>query len=73
MKIIKNDIKINKENRERGFIQIIIIIIIALLLLKYFGLTITGILEYFHLTWGEIITWLKQALNWFKDLVYSVL
>ncbi|OGI60182.1 hypothetical protein A2641_03840 [Candidatus Nomurabacteria bacterium RIFCSPHIGHO2_01_FULL_37_25] len=67
---MKNNIT---NNKEKGFIELIIIIIIALLLMKYFGLTITGILNYFHLTWPEILNWLKQALNWFKDLVYSVL
>jgi hypothetical protein len=60
------------KNRKKGFFQIIIIIIVALLLMRYFGLTISGILAYFHLTWGEIIGWLKSALDWFKDLFNSV-
>ncbi|MES3031919.1 MAG: hypothetical protein V4699_01605 [Patescibacteria group bacterium] len=60
------------KNREGGFIKLIIVVVVALLLMKYFGLTISGILEYFHLTWPEIISWFNQALNWFKDLFNSV-
>lgn len=50
----------------------IIVIIVALLLMKYFNITFTEILNYFNLTLTEIIGWLKQALNWFKDLFNSV-
>ncbi len=60
------------KSKESGFLKIIIIIIVALLLMRYFGITISGILAYFHLTWPEIINWFKQALDWFKDLFNSV-
>jgi len=53
--------KIN--NKEGGFLQIIILIIIALLLMRYFGLTITGILDYLNLSWSGIITWIKDLFN----------
>ncbi|HTE48406.1 MAG TPA: hypothetical protein VK675_00675 [Candidatus Paceibacterota bacterium] len=66
------DIENKIQNKESGFIQIIIIIIIALLLMRHFGLTISGILAYFHLTWPEIIGWFQQVFNWFKDLFNSV-
>ena len=70
---MKNNIKNkNKKAEQDGFLQIIILIIIALLLMRYFNLTISGILAYFHLTWTEIINWFKEALNWFKDLFNSV-
>lgn len=59
-------------NKKRGFLQLIIIIIVAMLLMRYFGITISGILEYFHLTWPEIINWFKQAIEWFKNLFNSV-
>lgn len=55
-----------KENKNRGFIHLIIIIIIALLLMRYFGVTISGILGYFNLSWSGII-------DWFKELFRSVL
>lgn len=58
--------------KKGGFIKLIIIIIIALLLMKYFGITITGILNYFHLTWAEIISWFQKSLIWLKDLFNSV-
>lgn len=50
----------------------IIVIIVVLLIMKYMGWTFTGILEYFHLTWSEVLGWLKQALDWFKNLFNSV-
>jgi len=59
-------------NKKNGFIQIIILIVVALLVMRYFGLTISGILDYFGLTWTEIISWLKKALDWFKELFQSV-
>lgn len=60
------------KNKEGGFIKLIIVIIVALLLMRHFGFTITGILNYFNLTWAEIMGWLASALNWFKDLFNSV-
>ena len=69
-----NKIK-NKEGSltaQAGFLKLIIIIIIALLLMRHFNITISGILAYFNLTWPEIIAWFQWALNWFKDLFNSV-
>lgn len=64
---------INKiKNQKGGFIKLIIIIVVALLLMRHFGVTITGILNYFNLTWAEIMGWFANALNWFKDLFNSV-
>jgi hypothetical protein len=60
------------KNQKGGFLKIIIFVIIALLVMRYFHLTISGILAYFHLTWPEIINWFKGALNWFQDLFNSV-
>lgn len=53
------------KEKQGGFIQIIIIIVIAMLLMRYLGLTISGIMDYFHLSWPGII-------NWFKDLFNSI-
>jgi hypothetical protein len=72
---MKNNIKNQKRNYvsgQEGFFQLIIIIIIALLLMRYFHLTISGIMAYFHLTWPEIINWFKQTLYWFSNLFNSV-
>lgn len=64
---------INKiKNQQGGFVKLIIFVVVVLLLMKYSGITFTGILDYFHLTWIDIINWLKQALDWFKDLFNSV-
>ncbi|MBI3305673.1 hypothetical protein HYZ82_00895 [Candidatus Nomurabacteria bacterium] len=64
--------KKNSLPAQSGFLQLIIIIIIALLIMKYFGLTFSGILAYLGLTWAEIIGWFKAALDWLKDLFISV-
>ena len=61
-----------RNNKKGGFIKFIIIIVVALLLMNYFHITVSGILAYFNLTWVEIINWLKQALDWFKELFNSV-
>jgi hypothetical protein len=65
---MKNKIK----NERGGFLKLIIVIIVALLLMRYFNITISEILAYFNLTWTEIISWLKKALDWFIDLFNSV-
>ena len=57
---------------QAGFIKIIIIVIIALLLMRHFGLTFTKILTYFNLTWMEVLGWIKHSFVWFKDLFNSV-
>lgn len=59
-------------NKQGGFIKLIILVVIALLLMRHFGWTFSGILEYFNLTWVEVIDWCKKALVWFKDLFNSV-
>lgn len=38
--------KLNLKNQEGGFIDIIIAIIVIFLIMKYFGLTFTGIFEW---------------------------
>ncbi len=60
------------KSQQGGFLQLIIFIVVALLIMRYFGLTFSSILEYFHLTWPEVIAWFKAALDWFKDLFTSV-
>jgi len=40
---MKNNIK----NKNGGFLQIIIVIIIALLIMKYFGITISVVVDWF--------------------------
>lgn len=41
---MKNNKNINKEG---GFLEIIIIIIIALLIMRYFGITVSGVVDWF--------------------------
>jgi len=61
-----------KNSKEGGFIKLIILIVVVLLLMRYFNVTFTGILDYFNLTWTDITNYFYQALNWFKDLFNSV-
>jgi len=35
------------KNKQGGFLEIIILVIIALLLMKYFGITISGVVNWF--------------------------
>mgnify|MGYP001574961308 CR=1 FL=1 len=39
--------KINKKEKEGGFIQIIVLVVIALLVMKYYGITITIAFNWF--------------------------
>ena len=36
------------QNKESGLIELIVLIIIALLLMKYFGITISGVVNWFE-------------------------
>jgi uncharacterized protein involved in cysteine biosynthesis len=36
-----------KNNKKGGFLQIIILIIVALLIMRYMGITISGVLNWF--------------------------
>ncbi len=63
---------INKNKKEAGFIKLIILVVVALLLMRYFGITISGTLEYFNLTWADILGYIKVALDWLKELFNSV-
>ena len=51
---MKNNTK-NKENEEKGFIEIIILIIVALLLMKYFGVTISGVINWFTSFFSSVL------------------
>ena len=35
------------KNKSGGFIELIVLIIIALLIMKYFGVTVSGVFEWF--------------------------
>jgi hypothetical protein len=61
--ITKNPARLG--GKQGGFLQIIILIIIALLIMNYFHLTISGVLAYFNTSISEIV-------DWFKSLFQSV-
>ena len=44
---MKNNIKSMPADRQGGFIELIIIIIVALLIMKYYGITISGVFDWF--------------------------
>jgi hypothetical protein len=61
-----NNVK-NENNREGGFLELIVLVIVAVFLMNYFGLTISGILSYFGTSVSEIVAWIKTAFqNVFK-------
>ena len=37
-----------------GFIQIIILVVVALLVMKYYGVTISGVIEWFSSFFGSV-------------------
>ena len=44
--IIKNT-PTHQKGKEGGFIELIILVVVALLLMKYFGVTISGVINWF--------------------------
>jgi hypothetical protein len=60
------------KNEKGGFLQIVVLIVIALVLMRFFGITISGTLAYLNLTWADILGGLLVVLDWFKDLWNSV-
>jgi len=51
-----------KNKQQSGFIQIIILIIIVLVLMKYFGVTISGILD-----------WIASFFDWLASFFRGLL
>jgi hypothetical protein len=45
----------NKIKKEGGFLQIIILIIIALLIMKYLGITVSGLVDWFVSFFGSVL------------------
>ncbi len=43
------------KNKQSGLIELIILIIIALLLMKYFGITISGVIDWFKSFFGTVL------------------
>ena len=43
------------KNKEGGFIELIILIIIALLIMKYFGITISGVVDWFEAFFRSVL------------------
>jgi hypothetical protein len=51
-----------KNNKQNGFVEMIVIIIIALLLMKYFGITVSTVVA-----WGKVF--LAWFTTFFKDIL----
>lgn len=51
---MKNLIK-NTKNEGSGFIQLIVLILIALFLMKYYGITISGVINWFTTTFKDVL------------------
>lgn len=43
------------KNQEGGFIELIILIIIALFLMKYLGITVSGVIHWFTTTFSNVL------------------
>lgn len=51
-----------QKNKKGGFLEIIIVVVIALLLMKYFGITVSTVLN-----------WVKDFIEWFKLFFKDIL
>ncbi len=56
---MKNKLKNNQQggpaSTQGGFLQIILFIIIALLIMKYFNITISGVINWFQAFFGNVL------------------
>lgn len=42
-------------NKEGGFLQLIVLIVIALLIMKYLGITVSGVIEWFMYLFRSVL------------------
>ncbi len=54
--------KIFKNNKQAGFFEILIVVIIGLLLMKYFGVTVSN-----------VVAWVKIGIEWFMTFFKDIL
>jgi hypothetical protein len=52
---MQNNKKGMPTGRQSGFIELIIIIIVALLIMKYYGITISGAIDWFKLFFSNVL------------------
>ncbi len=50
-----NHLFFKKQEGSKGFIQLIILIVIALFLMKYYGVTISGVIRWFSETFKDVL------------------
>jgi nitric oxide reductase large subunit len=53
---------LKNKNKQAGFFEIIVVVIIALLLMKYFGITVS-----------TVVAWVKVSLAWFLVFFKDIL
>ncbi len=53
---MENPVKIKKyENREGGFVELIVLILVGLLVMKYYGITISEAVNWFKAYFGDVL------------------
>ncbi len=63
---MQNKLKNNQpNNKQSGFVELLVIVIIALVLMQHYGMTVSSLLGYFGLT-------ISGVIHWFTDLFRSV-
>jgi len=45
----------NIKNKQGGFLQLIILVLIALFIMKYYGVTISGVVDWFSNTFQDVL------------------
>jgi hypothetical protein len=60
-------------NQKGGFLQLIIVIVIALVALRYYHVSFQDVLDWFKsLSVAKLLGWLKDFLNICKAVFYSI-
>ncbi len=45
----------NKNTGEAGFIEVIVVILIALLIMKYYGVTVSEVINWFRIYFADVL------------------
>ena len=66
--------KIKNKSNQSGFIDLILMIVAGLLLMRHYNMTASDVIEWVKsISLDDVMAWLKDFVEWCKDLLDSVL
>ena len=66
--------KLRNKSNQSGFIDLILMIVAGLLLMRHYNMTASDVIEWVKsISLDDVMAWLKDFVEWCKDLLDSVL